>query len=103
MGDAVAEGSRSTKRPLVAIIVVGLLALSAWQVGQLRGTSSGAGSPALGTGTTLYPGDQGIALPRLEGPTVGEGGTLSVADQLGHVVVINVWGSWCGPCRDEAP
>lgn len=88
---------------MMAIIVVGLLALSLWQASQLGGNSSRAGSPTFGTGTTLYPGDRGIPLPRLEGPTLGEDTTLSVADQLGHVLVINVWGSWCGPCRAEAP
>ena len=28
---------------------------------------------------------------------------LSLADLRGQVVVINVWGSWCVPCREEAP
>ena len=28
---------------------------------------------------------------------------LDVADLRGQVVVLNVWGSWCVPCRKEAP
>ena len=29
--------------------------------------------------------------------------TLSVDDFTGQVMVINVWGQWCGPCRTEMP
>ncbi|MDO3634705.1 TlpA family protein disulfide reductase [Mycolicibacterium arseniciresistens] len=29
--------------------------------------------------------------------------TVSVEDFAGRVVVINVWGQWCGPCRTEMP
>lgn len=40
-----------------------------------------------------------VAGPSLADPTK----TLALADYPGKVVVLNVWGSWCGPCRTEAP
>ncbi|MCK0113677.1 TlpA family protein disulfide reductase [Ornithinimicrobium sp. F0845] len=38
-------------------------------------------------------------------PETGEVGLepWSSADALGQVLVINVWGSWCGPCVEEVP
>ncbi|MEV5456386.1 TlpA disulfide reductase family protein [Streptomyces sp. NPDC052535] len=35
--------------------------------------------------------------------TTLDGKPADIADMRGHVVVINIWGSWCGPCRKEAP
>ena len=31
------------------------------------------------------------------------GGTASLADYRGKLVVLNVWGTWCEPCRREMP
>jgi len=31
------------------------------------------------------------------------GSAVSMADLRGRGVVVNFWGSWCVPCRDEAP
>ncbi|HEU0088134.1 MAG TPA: TlpA disulfide reductase family protein [Pseudonocardiaceae bacterium] len=39
----------------------------------------------------------------LSGDSLTEPGrTISLDDYRGQVVVLNVWGSWCGPCRSEA-
>jgi thiol-disulfide isomerase/thioredoxin len=32
-----------------------------------------------------------------------DGSTFDQRDLVGRVSVVNVWGSWCGPCRTEAP
>ena len=63
------------------------------------------------TGTAFVAGDGSIVLiapderqpaPDLVGPTL-EGGEFRLSDHLGDVVVLNVWASWCAPCRAEAP
>lgn len=41
-------------------------------------------------------------MPDVEGNTL-DGDRLALSDLAGNVVVLNVWGSWCGPCRAEAP
>ncbi|MGW8553457.1 TlpA family protein disulfide reductase [Streptomyces tubercidicus] len=40
--------------------------------------------------------------PELSGETT-TGKKLDVADYKGKVVILNVWGSWCGPCIAEVP
>jgi thiol-disulfide isomerase/thioredoxin len=44
------------------------------------------------------------AAPTLSGEDLmSQGKRVSTADFPGKVVVINIWGQWCGPCRTEAP
>src|SRR5688572_16677857 len=39
----------------------------------------------------------------LTGPDLFTDEPIRLSDFTGKAVVINVWGSWCGPCRTETP
>lgn len=83
------------------VVVVAALALVAACSG--RGTEGSTGGYVSGSRFVSYvePADRADA-PVLEGEDL-EGGTVSSADFAGRTLVVNVWGSWCPPCRKEAP
>lgn len=94
--------TRSRARTSLALLVIAaVVGVGLWQVSHLRSQTSTDGTDA-GVGLTIYRGDEAITLPRIEGTTI-DGQALDLADLRGRVVVLNVWGSWCGPCRAEAP
>lgn len=35
--------------------------------------------------------------------TTFDGLDFVLSEQRGNIVIVNFWGSWCAPCRDEAP
>ncbi|AEW95800.1 hypothetical protein SCATT_34290 [Streptantibioticus cattleyicolor NRRL 8057 = DSM 46488] len=69
------------------------------------GSSSGGSQTKFVAGTgqisTLAAANRPAA-PDISGTTV-DGSQLSLNSFKGKVVVLNVWGSWCDPCRAEAP
>ena len=76
-------------------------------------SATGADEPTRGSGQQGYVGSDGVltriapdkrvAGPVLSGPELGrDAATVSTADYAGKVLVLNVWGSWCTPCRAEA-
>ncbi|MDH6217807.1 TlpA family protein disulfide reductase [Streptomyces pseudovenezuelae] len=94
--------NRSRATLLGAVAATAALTLTACGSG---GTSGGGGD------TNFVMGKDGIstaekgqraAAPDLSGKTV-DGEQLDVASYKGKIVVLNVWGSWCAPCRAEAP
>ena len=53
-------------------------------------------------GLDLYPPAERVPAPKLEGTTL-DGKPFALSQLAGDIVVINVWGSWCAPCRAETP
>jgi thiol-disulfide isomerase/thioredoxin len=97
---------RRAYRRSVPLLVAGVLAGVPVLAGcgqEQPGTASGDTQFVKGTGQiTEVPRGQRRAAPDISGPAVG-GGTVRLSDHRGKIVVVNVWGSWCAPCRAEAP
>ena len=90
-------------RVLLALAVVGLALLTGCSSGS--GDDGGFQFVAPGGQTQIsYPQAQRRPLAPVAGDSLlAAGRSISSAQSRGQVVVVNIWGSWCGPCRGEAP
>jgi thiol-disulfide isomerase/thioredoxin len=80
-----------------------VLALASCSGGAIAAnTPGGSGFVGGSYSSTYYKPGSRPAAPVVGGKTL-TGSRFRLASDLGNVVVLNFWGSWCSPCRREAP
>jgi cytochrome c biogenesis protein CcmG/thiol:disulfide interchange protein DsbE len=78
----------------VGLAVVALVALLAYGISSTQ--------PSRSIDRKLAAGERAPA-PAVELPKLQGGGRTSLASYKGKVVLLNVWASWCEPCKRESP
>jgi len=72
------------------------------------GSIVGVMAIALATGSyfmrdQLFPVTVGAQAPDFKANVLGTKQIKTMADYKGQVVLLNVWATWCGPCKEEIP
>jgi len=100
-----------------AIITIGVLAAAAFIAGGIyhhystTAPEESAGSPVPDGLTTAARSDEGFSFSALETPRPlpelkfvdGEGRKMTLEAFEGQMVLLNIWATWCVPCREEMP
>lgn len=76
---------------LVVGALVGAIAFLVWGLASQSDSGLAIGSEVPATTLERLPSDS------------GQGPTGSLADYRGEWILMNIWASWCSPCRDESP
>jgi len=87
---------------LAAVVLAGVLLIVVLATGWVGGGNSGMTTVGGNVSTVVYQAGHRPLAPEFTGTTL-TGSKLSFSSYRGKVVVLNFWGSWCVPCREEAP
>jgi peroxiredoxin len=94
---------RTRRRTVVIVTAAAALLLGgALAVTLTQGSGSGRkGEITSGNTVTYQPGHRPLA-PAVTATSL-TGSKINLSSYRGKTLVLNFWGSWCEPCRDEAP
>jgi thiol-disulfide isomerase/thioredoxin len=87
---------------LAAVVLAGVLLIVVLATGWAGGGNNGMTTVGGNASTVVYQAGHRPLAPEFTGTTL-TGSKLSFSSYRGKVVVVNFWGSWCVPCREEAP
>jgi thiol-disulfide isomerase/thioredoxin len=85
-----------------AAVLLSAAACDAGATAQQTAVGNGSSFVAGSYATTVYRPGSRPAAPQVTATTLS-GGRFQLSADRGAVVVLNFWGSWCTPCREEAP
>lgn len=77
------------KQWFIVALVVGVLTAGAWL--------------GLRLAPDIFPVEVGSQAPDFQAVDLATGDTVEMESLRGQVVLLNIWATWCAPCREEMP
>ena len=102
IGIRLTRARRGVAAAAVTAATLALTACAGGAIAQNTPASNGQSFVSGASGTTVFGSRNPPHVPQIIGTTL-TGAKLNLARFRGQVVVMNFWGSWCTPCRAEAP